>query len=81
MANTIVDKKEELVMKLIHYFVTEENYRPIIVNGVQNEVWLENLDNTVPIIRININYIHNNEQFENDARKVELIRKSIKKKR
>lgn len=80
MPNIVIDKKEELVMKIIHYFVTEENYRPIIVNGVQNEIWLENLDNEIPIIRINTNYIHNNEQLAADQRKASLIRKSIKKK-
>ncbi len=80
MANVVIDKKDEIVMKLIHYFVTNEDYKPIIVNGVQNEVWLENLDNEVPLIRININYIHNNEQLEMDQRKAEIIRKTIKKK-
>lgn len=80
MQNIIVDKKDEMVMKIIHYFVTEENYRPIVVNGVQNEIWLENLDNDIPIIRININYIHNNEQLMVDQRKASIIRKSIKKK-
>ncbi len=80
MASFTVDKKEEIVMKIIHYFVTEENYRPIIVNGVQNEIWLENLDNSIPIIRININYIHNDEQLAIDNRKADVIRKNIKKK-
>lgn len=77
--NLVVDKKDEMVMKLIHYFVTEENYRPVIVNGVQNEIWLENLDSDIPIIRLNINYIHNNEQLAIDYRKANIIRKSIKK--
>ena len=38
MANVVIDKKDEIVMKLIHYFVTKENYKPVIVNGIQNEV-------------------------------------------
>lgn len=80
MANIVVGKKDEMVMKILHYFVTEENYRPIIVNGVQNEIWLENLENDVPLIRININYIHNEEQLSIDMRKANAIRKSIKKK-
>ena len=57
MTNITVGKKDEMVMKILHYFVTEENYRPIIVNGIQNEIWLENLDNDISLIRININYI------------------------
>lgn len=79
MSNIVVDKKDEMVMKIIHYFVTEENYRPVIVNGVQNEIWLENLDNDIPLIRININYIHNEEQLYIDMRKANAIRKTIKK--
>lgn len=78
--NLTIDKKDEMVMKLIHYFVTEENYRPVIVNGVQNEIWLENLESDIPIIRLNINYIHNNEQLALDFRKANNIRKTIKKK-
>lgn len=80
MTNITVGKKDEMVMKILHYFVTEENYRPIIVNGVQNEIWLENLDNDISLIRININYIHNEEQLAVDFRKANAIRKSIKKK-
>lgn len=78
--NIVVGKKDEIVMKILHYFVTEENYRPIIVNGVQNEIWLENLENDIPLIRININYIHNEEQLSIDLRKANAIRRSIKKK-
>lgn len=80
MTNITVGKKDEMVMKILHYFVTEENYRPIIVNGVQNEIWLENLDNDISLIRININYIHNEEQLATDLRKANAIRKSIKRK-
>ena len=36
--STLVDKKDEIVMRLVHYFITEENYQPIIVNGVKNEI-------------------------------------------
>lgn len=75
-----ISKEDTLVMKLIHYFVTNEDYRPIVVHGVQNEIWLENLDNDIPLIRINSNYIHNEEQLMSDLRKVEVIRKTIKKK-
>ena len=80
MTNITVGKKDEMVMKILHYFVTEENYRPIIVNGIQNEILLENLDNDISLIRININYIHNKEQLFTDLRKANAIRRSIKKK-
>ncbi len=55
----IMQEKDELIMRLVHYFVTEKNYNPIVVNGVKNEIWLENHDATYRIIRINANYISN----------------------
>ena len=51
---------DEITMKLVHYFITQENYQPILVQGVDNEIWLENIDKPYSIIRINANYIHNN---------------------
>lgn len=78
--NIPFSNKDELVMKLVHYFVTKENYAPILVNGVQNEVWLENLDNYYKIIRINSNYIHNIEQYKLDMFKINNVRKQISKK-
>lgn len=78
--NIPFDDKDELIMKLVHYFVTKENYAPILVNGVKNEIWLENLDANYKIVRINSNYIHNNEQFELDLYKINNVGKQIKKK-
>ncbi len=75
-----VSTKDELIMRLVHYFVTEENYQPIVVNGVKNEIWLENLDAPYRIIRINSNYIHNEDQLNFDSFKVKSIAKQIKKK-
>ena len=80
MATISMDNKEELVMKLVHYFVTKCNYTPIVVNGVKNEVWLENLEGPYRIIRINSNYIHNKEQFNRDLFKIKNVVKQIKKK-
>ena len=31
-------ERNELVMKLLHYFITEKNYNPIILQGAENEV-------------------------------------------
>ena len=39
-----ISKNDEITMRLVHYFVTKEDYQPIIVNGLENEIWLENLD-------------------------------------
>lgn len=75
-----VSEKDELIMRLVHYFVTKENYAPIMVNGVKNEIWLENLDATYKVVRINSNYIHNNEQFDFDMYKILNVNKQIGKK-
>ena len=46
---------DEVTMRLVHYFVTKENYQPIVVNGLENEIWLENCDKHYEVIRINSN--------------------------
>ena len=32
----IMSEKDEIVMSLVHYFITEENYTPIMVEGVKD---------------------------------------------
>lgn len=76
----ILNNKDELVMSLVHYFVTEENYSPINVQGAKNEIWLENLSAPYKIVRINSNYIHNNEQLNEDLFKMNYVVKQIKRK-
>ena len=76
----MLDDKNVLTMKLLHYFITEKNYNPIILQGVENEIWLENLDEECKVVRIVSNYIHNNEQFNFDVFKTKRIVKKIKKK-
>ena len=76
----MLDDKNVLTMKLLHYFITEKNYNPIILQGVENEIWLENLDEECKVVRIVSNYIHNNEQFNFDTFKTKRIVRKIKKK-
>lgn len=80
MNSITITEKDEIIMRLVHYFITEENYTPIVVRGVKDEVWLENNDAYYKIVRINSNYIHNNEQFRLDILKVKNVMKQIKKK-
>ncbi len=80
MSTVVMNKKDEIIMKLVHYFITEENYNPIVVNGVKDEIWLENQDGPYRIIRINSNNIFNKEQLTYDIYKIESIVKQIKKK-
>ncbi len=78
--NTIISNKDEIIMSLVHYFVTEENYTPINVQGAQNEIWLENLEGPYKIVRINSKYIHNLEQYKLDLLRMNFVIKQIKKK-
>lgn len=77
---SIINKNDELVMKLLHYFITEKGYNPIVLHGAQNEIWLENLDQDYKIVRIVSNYIHNDEQLDFDIFKTKNIMKKIKRK-
>lgn len=72
-------KSDEIVMKLLHYFITEQGYNPIILHGAKDEIWLENMDGSYEIIRIVSGYIHNNEQLNFDLFKTRQIVKKIKK--
>ena len=76
----IGSKNDELVMKLLHYFIADKDYNPIVLHGAKNEIWLENLDSEYPIVRIVTDYIHNDEQFQFDLLKTRSILKKIKKK-
>lgn len=80
MDEVLLDDKNIVVMKLLHYFITERKYNPIILQGAENEIWLENLDSDYKIIRIVSNHIHNYEQFEFDLYKTKHIVKKIKRK-
>lgn len=80
MSNVIMTEIDETVMKLLHYFITQKGYNPIVLHGAENEIWLENFENDYTIIRIVSNYIHNDEQFNFDLFKTNRIMKSIKKK-
>lgn len=77
--NIKINKKDDIIIKILHYFITEEDYKPVIVNGIQNEIWLENMQKDLKLIRINTNYIHNQEQLNNDTYKALSIMKTIKR--
>ncbi len=75
----MVTKSDELVMKLLHYFITEKGYSPIVLHGAKDEIWLENLNGDYKIVRIVSNYIHNDEQFDFDILKTKQIVNKIKR--
>ena len=81
MQNEIrLDSNDLLIMNLVHYFITEKNYNPVILRGVNDEIWLENLDNDYKLIRIVSHYIHNKEQLNFDRFKLNKILNNLKKK-
>ena len=80
MQEIIFKSDDLLVMNLINYFVTEENYNPMIIHGLNDEIWLENLDSDYKIIRIVSHHIHNKEQLDFDKFKLGKIVKQVKKK-
>lgn len=78
--NENISRKDLMAMKLLHYFITVKNYSPIILQGAEDEIWLENLDSDYKIVRIVSNYIHNDEQMNFDLFKTKRIASKIKKK-
>lgn len=72
------EQRDLLVMKFLHYFITEKNYNPVVVHGIQNEIWLENMDGEFRIVRLVLGYVHNKEQLEFDNFKVNRLTKQIK---
>lgn len=80
MQDIAISDKDKIIMKLLHYFITEKGYNPVVVHGIKDEIWLENLNSDYKIIRIVSNYIHNNEQLNLDIFRTKRVLSSIKKK-
>lgn len=80
MDEIIIKSDDLLVMNLINYFITEENYKPMIIHGINDEIWLENLDNNYKIVRIVSHHIHNKEQLDFDKFKLSKIVKQVERK-
>jgi len=73
------EQSDSIVMRLLHYFITIKNYSPVIIQGLQDEIWLENMKEEYRIVRIVSKHIHNTEQLDFDIYKAKKISKSIKK--
>ncbi len=80
MENVVIRDKDAITMKLLHFFITDQGYTPIIVHGVKDEIWLENMQGPYPIVRIMSGHIHNREQLEFDMYKTHSLVSRIKKK-
>ena len=78
--NITINKNDEIVMKLLHYFITIQGYAPVVLHGAKDEIWLEKSDADYKIVRIVSNYIHNNEQLDFDIFRTKQILKRIKRK-
>lgn len=80
MEHIKINDKEVIVMNLVHYFMTERSYNPVVVHGINDEIWLENMDSDYKIIRIVSRYIHNNEQLDFNKFRSRQIAKKLKRK-
>jgi len=78
--NITLNKNDEIVMKLLHYFITIQGYSPVVLHGAKDEIWLEKSDADYKIVRIVSNYIHNDEQLNFDIFRTKQILKRIKRK-
>ena len=77
---TTFNADDEIIFKLLHYFITDKGYNPVILHGAKDEIWLENLDGDYKIVRLVSNYIHNDEQLGMDLFRTNRVMKAIKKK-
>ncbi len=76
----VLFKSDDLfIMNLINYFITEKNYSPMIIHGISDEIWLENLNSDYKIVRIVNHHIHNKEQFDFDKFRLSKIVGQVKK--
>lgn len=80
MESVKISSKDTIVMNLVHYFITEKNYNPVIIHGINDEIWLENMKSDYKLIRIVSHYIHNNEQLDMDNFRTKQISKKLRKK-
>ena len=78
--NVTLSENDEIVMKLLHYFITIQGYSPVILHGAKDEIGLEKSDADYKIVRIVSNYIHNDEQLNFDIFRTKQILKRIKRK-
>ena len=80
MEQVRMNNKDIVIMNLTHYFITEQNYNPVVVHGINDEIWLENMNSDYKIVRIISKYIHNNEQLNLDRFRSKQITKKLKRK-
>ena len=78
--NITLHNNDEIVMKLLHYFITIAGYNPVILHGAKDEIWLENSDADYKVVRIVSNYIHNDEQLDFDIFRTQHRLKRIRRK-
>ena len=75
-----ISPKDTLMVNLAHYFITKRKYNPVILHGIDDEIWLENMNEDYKIVRIVFGYIHNDEQLGFNMFKTSKIVKDIKRK-
>lgn len=78
LADIEVKEKDLFILSLANYFITKKKYNPVVVHGIDDEIWLENMQEEYKIIRIVSHYIHNDEQLDFDIFKTNKIISKLK---
>lgn len=78
LADIKVKEKDLFVLALTNYFIAEKKYNPVVVHGIDDEIWLENMQEEYKIIRLISHYIHNDEQLDFDIFKTSQIISKLK---
>lgn len=76
----MLDKNNTLIYKALHYFVVDLDYEVVVVKGLDNELWLQNLSEEYKLIRFVFTPIINQEQLVMDIRKAAIVSKTIRNK-
>lgn len=76
----MLDKNNTLIYKALHYFVVDLDYEVVVVKGLDNELWLQNLSEDYKLIRFVFSPIINNEQLVLDIKKAAYVSKAIRNK-
>ena len=47
-----ISPKDTLMVNLAHYFITKRKYNQVIIHCIDDEIWIENINEDYKIVRI-----------------------------
>lgn len=75
-----IRKEDLIVVSLVNYFMVQKNYSPVILYGIDSEIWFENLNAEYKIIRIITGKLKNADAVELEYFRYNRIINSLKRK-